>query len=125
MEFFETPAFTRNVHSYLGEEGLRDLQNRLALAPGLGDVIPGTGGFRKLRWAEQRGGKGRRGGLRTIYYFFSSEQQIWLFALYNKNERQDLSPSEKKGLKRAIEAEIRVRRISLRTKRSKERDSQI
>ena len=43
--------------------------------------MPGTGGFRKVRWADERRGKGRRGGLRTIYYYFASDCRIWLMTL--------------------------------------------
>jgi hypothetical protein len=70
MEFLEAPAFTRYVSGYLTGDEYRELQNRLAAAPEHGDVIPGTGGFRKLRWADPRRGKGRRGGLRVIYILF-------------------------------------------------------
>src|SRR5882724_12393972 len=75
MEFLETPAFTRYVSGYLTDDEYRELQNRPAAAPEHGDVIPGTGGFRKLRWIDPRRGKGRRGGLRVIYYYFPGEQQ--------------------------------------------------
>jgi len=84
MEFIEAPAFTRYVSEYL-DDGYRKLQRELAGNPDLGDLIPGTGGFRKLRWADARRGKGRRGGLRIIYYYFLSAQQIWLMTLYGKN----------------------------------------
>lgn len=63
MEFLEAPAFTRYVSSYLTDDAYRELQHRLAAGPELGDVMPGTGGFRKLRWTDPRRGKGRRGGL--------------------------------------------------------------
>ena len=75
MEFIEAPAFTRYVAQYLDDDEYRLLQNRLAINPDLGDVMPGTGGFRKLRWADPRRGKGRRGGLRIIYYYFLVDQQ--------------------------------------------------
>ena len=81
MEFFEAPAFTRHVHEYLDDDGYRALQGALAANPILGDVMPGTGGFRKTRWADQRRGKGRRGGLRVIYFYFECVQQIWLMTL--------------------------------------------
>ena len=68
MEFLEARAFTRYVSDYLTDDDYRELQRRLAAAPEQGDVIPGTGGFRKLRWTDPRRGKGRRGGLRVIYY---------------------------------------------------------
>jgi len=110
MIFIEAPAFTRHLSEYLDDEQYRELQTRLAANPELGDLMPGTGGFRKLRWADARRGKGRRGGLRVIYYYFSSVQQIWLMTLYDKNEAADLTPQEKKALKAAIEAEVAARR---------------
>lgn len=61
MEFFEAPAFTRYVSSYLTDDEYREMQGRLASAPEAGDMIAGTGGFRKLRWADPKRGKGRRG----------------------------------------------------------------
>jgi hypothetical protein len=66
MEFFEAPAFTRYLSRYLNDEQYRELQTVLAGTPDLGDLMPDTGGFRKLRWADARRGKGRRGGLRII-----------------------------------------------------------
>jgi hypothetical protein len=72
-------------------------------------VIPGTGGFRKLRWADARRGKGRRGGLRVIYYWFDGQNQIWLMTVYDKNEAVDLTPGQRKALKAAIDAEKKSR----------------
>jgi hypothetical protein len=71
--------------------------------------MPGTGGFRKLRWADARRGKGRRGGLRIIYYHFPSDHQIWLMTLYDKSEAADLTAKEKKALKAAVESELQAR----------------
>jgi hypothetical protein len=86
MEFIEAPAFSRHVHEYLNDDGYRALQAELAANPELGDVTSGTGGFRKMRWADPRRGKARRGGLRIIYFYFESEQQISLMTLYGKDE---------------------------------------
>jgi putative transcriptional regulator len=66
MEFIEAPAFTRHIHEYLDDDSYRSLQEELAANPTLGNVMPGTGGFRKMRWGDPRRGKGRRGGLRVI-----------------------------------------------------------
>jgi hypothetical protein len=63
MEFIEAPAFTRYLASYLNDDGYKELQAKLGANPELGDLMPGTGGFRKLRWPDARRGKGRRGGL--------------------------------------------------------------
>jgi hypothetical protein len=121
MEFLEAPAFTRYVSGYLTDDEYRELQNRLAAAPEQGDVIPGTGGFRKLRWADPRRGKGRRGGLRVIYYYFPGEQQIWLITLYDKDEASDLWPKERQALKSAIEIELRARQAAKLAKQRKSR----
>src|SRR5579863_3570401 len=121
MEFIEASSFTRSVSNYFDDDEYRKLQTELASKPELGDVMPGTGGFRKLRWADPKRGKGRRGGLRVIYFYFVGEQQIWIMTLYGKNEAVDLSPKEKKELRGAIESELRARqtkRLS-RSKRSR------
>jgi mRNA-degrading endonuclease RelE of RelBE toxin-antitoxin system len=109
MEFIEAPAFTRYLPKYLDDEQYRKLQDALVAAPEMGDVIPGTGGFRKLRWADVRRGKGRRGGLRIIYYWFDGQNQIWLMTVYDKNEAADLTPEQRKTLKAAIDAEKKSR----------------
>ncbi|HEV3307513.1 MAG TPA: hypothetical protein VGZ91_13830 [Candidatus Sulfotelmatobacter sp.] len=109
MEFIEAPAFTRYLADYLNDEAYKELQAKLAANPQLGDLMPGTGGFRKLRWADVRRGKGRRGGLRIIYYHFRSDSQIWLMTLYDKNEASDLTAREKAALKIAVEIELEAR----------------
>jgi len=109
MEFVEAPAFSRLVSDYLSEDNYRLLQARLAAAPEQGNVIQGTGGFRKLRWADAGRGKGRRGGLRIIYYYFKGSQQIWFMTLYGKNEVSDLTAKQKELLRNAIEKEIHAR----------------
>lgn len=68
--------------------------------------MPGTGDFRKVRWH----GKGKRGGLRVIYYYLIADNQIWFFTLYDKSEAIDLSSDEKKQLKQAIQREVTARR---------------
>ncbi len=121
MEFTEAPAFTRYVSDYLAEDEYWELQNQLAANPQLGDLMPGTGGFRKLRWIDPRRGKGRRGGLRIIYYYFLADQQIWLMTLYDKDEASDLTPREKKVLKGALEAELQARQARQRAREKKSR----
>jgi hypothetical protein len=111
MEFVEAPAFTRYLSDYLSDDAYRELQTRLAANPGFGDLMPGTGGFRKMRWADARRGKGRRGGLRIIYFYFPSDHQIWLMTLYDKSEAADLTAKEKKALKAAMESELETREI--------------
>jgi hypothetical protein len=86
------------------------LQHALAANPEEGDLIPGAGGIRKLRWGDSRRGKGKRGGLRIIYYCFLSDEEIWLLTLYGKDEASDLSKDEKTQLRRALEAERAARK---------------
>ncbi len=109
MEFIEAPAFTRHLPDYLNDDEYKGLQAKLGANPELGDLMPGTGGFRKVRWADARRGKGRRGGLRIIYYHFRSDHQIWLLTLYDKGETSDLAAAEKKALKASIQTELEAR----------------
>jgi mRNA-degrading endonuclease RelE of RelBE toxin-antitoxin system len=98
-----------HLHRYLSDDEYSALQQFLAANPEAGDVMPGTGGFRKLRWGDERRGKGRRGGLRLIYYFLVADQQVWLFTVFGKHEAADLTPDQRRQLRAAIEAELRVR----------------
>ena len=72
--------------------------------------MPGTGGFRKVLWEDARRGKGKRGGLRVIYYYLIKDHQVWFFTLYDKDEATDLTADQKKALKRVIQAELEARR---------------
>lgn len=110
LVFLETPLFTRMLGEYLTDQSYRELQQALLQKPEMGSVMPGTGGFRKLRWEDSRRGKGKRGGLRIIYYYLVADQQIWLFTLYDKDEASDLTAREKKALKAAIQTELGARR---------------
>ena len=121
MEFIQAPGSSRRVPDYLGDDELRHLQAELAINPEAGDLMPGTGGFRKMRRADARRGKGRRGRLRIIYYFFPSDQQIWLMTIYDKNEARDLTAQEKKMLKLAIGEELAARARCKRLLRSPRR----
>lgn len=108
--FVELPAFARYRADYLDDEGFRGLQVAMMKNPQAGDVIEGTGGLRKLRHGDPRRGKGKRGGLRVIYYWWDGGLQFWLFTLYDKDEMDDLSPDEKKALKSMLKMELEARR---------------
>ena len=108
--FVELPAFAKYRADYLDDEGFRGLQQSLLKNPEAGDVIEGTGGLRKLRHSDQRRGKGKRGGLRVIYYWWDGGRQFWLFTLYDKDEMENLSADEKKVLKGMLKAELEARR---------------
>ena len=107
--FFETTTFTATVGHYLTDDEYRLLQSYMLQHPEVGDVMPRTGGFRKLRWFDERRGKGKRGGLRVIYYWLMNDRQFWMFAIYDKDELENLTSEQEKTLKRAIEAELKVR----------------
>ena len=108
--FFETPLFSRVLPSYLDDAEFRRLQAALMRDPERGDVMPGTGGFRKLRWRDARRGKGKRGGLRVIYYVLAEDEQVWLFTIYDKGEGKGLTAQQCLSLKRAIHDELSLRR---------------
>lgn len=110
--FFETSSFTATVGNYLADDEYRQLQQAMLKNPECGDVMPRTGGFRKLRWTDIRRGKGKRGGLRVIYYWLSKQGQIWLFAIYDKDELENLTSDQEKALKTAITAEVAARNAS-------------
>ena len=107
--FLETTTFTATVGHYLTDDEYRLLQFYMQQHPEAGDVMPRTGGFRKLRWFDERRGKGKRGGLRVIYYWLRRDLQFWMFAIYDKDELENLTSEQEKTLKRAIEAELKVR----------------
>jgi len=108
--FIELPAFERYRSDYLDDDGFLALQNLLMKRPEAGDLIQDTGGLRKLRFADVRRGKGKRGGLRVIYYWWTSGLQFWLFTLYDKDEMSDLTAQQRKTLKAMIKAELEARR---------------
>ena len=107
--FIELPAFSRYRQDYLDDGAFRALQSTLLANPEAGDVIEGTGGLRKMRQIDLRRGKGKRGGLRVIYFWWETGRQFWLFTLYDKNELDDLSPSERKALKDMLKRELEAR----------------
>ncbi|KJK16444.1 hypothetical protein [Pseudomonas sp. 2(2015)] len=108
--FVELPAFARYRSDYLDDEAMRALQLVLLLNPQAGSVIQGTGGLRKVRFADDQRHKGKRGGIRVIYYWWSNGQQFWLFTLYGKDQLDDLSPAQRHSLKQMLDLEIEARR---------------
>ena len=88
MEFIEASLFTRFVYRYLSKDEYLVLQNYLLISPESGDLVPGSGGVRKLRWVTT--GTGKRGGVRIIYYFKKRDNEIWLLTIYKKSETQNI-----------------------------------
>lgn len=108
--FVELPAFARHRDEYLDDDGFRALQNLLMEDPEAGDVIKDAAGLRKLRFADTRRNKGKRGGLRVIYYLWTGGPQFWLFTLYDKDEMPDLTPRERHAFADALRVELEKRR---------------
>ena len=82
LQFIESPLFERLVYDYLDDDGYGALQAWLAASPDIGDLVPRSGGCRKVRW--QISGKGKRGGVRVIYYAKLRDGRIWLLTIYGK-----------------------------------------
>ena len=105
MRFVETPVFTREVTELLSDEEYRGLQLALLFRPEQGPLIPQSGGLRKLRW--RRGGGGKRGGLRVIYYWDKEEATIYMLFVYPKSAQEDLTASQLKVLSRLVREELK------------------
>jgi hypothetical protein len=84
MEIIETSTFTKLVYTYLTDDEYLGLQSYLLKYPEQGKVVPGAGGVRKLRWSAA--GKGKRGGVRVIYFFKKRDDEIWMLTIYDKSE---------------------------------------
>lgn len=101
----ETEVFSRQVQRLLDMESYRLLQLRLATDPKAGVLIPGTGGLRKIRWGGSD--RGKRGGVRIIYYWAGVQDTILLLMMFAKNERSDLTQEQKVILRRIVEDEYK------------------
>lgn len=99
--FVESTIFEKLRANYLSDDQFRDLQRLLLENPKSGSVIQGTGGLRKIRFGAKD--KGKRGGVRIIYYFLDEKGRFYLLTLYAKNEIIDLTASQKSKLKQFVE----------------------
>ena len=97
MIFIESKLFEKLREKYLDDDSYQALQNFLVEQPAAGDTMQGTGGLKKLRWSAN--GKGKRGGVRTIYLYLSDREHLHFLTIYAKNEMEDLSTDQKKILK--------------------------
>ena len=95
--FVETPNFCRRVQQCMDDDEYAEMQLYLAAHPDAGSLIKASGGLRKLRWAGS--GRGKRGGLRVIYYWWVAKDRISLLLVYPKNEMDDLTANQLRQLK--------------------------
>ena len=100
-EFIESAAFEKFLAYYLDDDEYCELQQFLMRHPEAGRVVPGSGGVRKLRW--RRGGTGKRGGLRVIYYVRYRPNQFWMLTLYAKPKRENIPSHVLQKLKEALQ----------------------
>ena len=100
LQFIETPIYSEQVDRLLSAEDQRLIQWHLLEHPTRGDLIKGSGGLRKIRWAGS--GRGKRGGIRVIYYLWHEHTAYMLFA-YPKNKQEDLTADQLKVLRQLIE----------------------
>lgn len=101
MEFIEAPTFSKLIHEYLDDLEYSALQWYLMQHPEKGDLIPQSGGLRKIRW--KIAGKGKRGGIRVIYYYKNNTNQIWLLTVYAKNEQANIPMKVLKELRKELD----------------------
>lgn len=104
MRFVETPVFTVAVTSLLSDEEYRQLQLALLIRPEQGVLIRGSGGLRKLRWGAR--GRGKRGGVRVIYYWHAADEFFYMLLIYAKSEQDDLTPAQLRVLRRLVREEF-------------------
>ena len=100
MTVVETDQFLKDAGRLMPGRARIELIEFVATNPQTGDLIPGTGGVRKLRWALP--GRGKRGGARVIYYFHSERLPVFLLAAYGKNEKANLSRAERNAMARLV-----------------------
>jgi hypothetical protein len=100
MEFIETPLFTRQILELLPDEDYAELQRSLVRNPGQGDLIPGGGGIRKVRF--RRPGAGKQGGLRVIYYWITADDQILMLIAYAKAVQENLTLAQVETLRALV-----------------------
>jgi len=99
--FVETRLFTKLIEQYLSDDDYMALQLALVAHPEAGDLIPGSGGVRKMRWGAP--GRGKRGGIRVIYYLRSRQGEIWMLTMYSKSEATTIPAHVLRKIKEEID----------------------
>jgi hypothetical protein len=103
----ETEEYIKQAESCMDKKSRDDFVSHIARNPTEGDLIPGTGGARKIRWTADSN-QGKSGGTRVIYYYHNQNMPIFLFTAYRKNQKENISESEKNILKTIIKSIVKV-----------------
>ena len=102
----ELPEYIRRANELLNEAERKSVIDYLAAHPRAGDIMEGTGGIRKLRWA--RGSKGKSGGVRVIYYYHDQRIPLYLLTVFGKNEKSNITKSERNELAKLVNVLVQV-----------------
>jgi hypothetical protein len=106
MTVAELPEYLRAAAKLLAEADRRAIIEHLAAHPSAGDLIEGTGGVRKMRWA--RDGRGKSGGVRVVYYFHNDAMPLYLLTMFAKSERANLSKAERNDLAGLVDLLVEI-----------------
>ena len=104
MVIVEFPNFTKAIAALMSDDDYRQLQAALVENPALGKLLQGTGGLRKLRWSLP--GRGKRGGVRIIYYWWVRRKQLLMSVAYPKNVQAELTDAQRRLLAKLVEEEL-------------------
>ncbi len=104
----ETSEYAKRARKLLSEKERTDLISYLAAHPDAGDVMEGTGGVRKVRWARE--GRGKSGGVRVVYFYHNQGMPLYLLTLYGKNEKDNLSSAERNELSKLVKLLLQAAR---------------
>jgi hypothetical protein len=105
----ELESFIKSSSNIMQEDEIKDFIDYISLSPKSGDIIPDTGGIRKVRWKVKD--KGKRSGVRVIYFYYNQNAPLFLLHAYAKNEETDLSSDKKKIMKNLVNEIINIYKV--------------
>jgi hypothetical protein len=100
MVIVETSIFTKLIQELMSDDQYKELQEALVVRPGMGDLIKGSGGLRKVRWNLK--GTGKSGGVRAIYYWVTDDDHIRMLYVYRKGKQENLTQNQIQQLKAIV-----------------------
>ncbi|QUX93230.1 hypothetical protein CYL31_18310 [Marinomonas sp. A3A] len=101
MVIVETPIFTKLINEIMSDDEYKELQEALVIKPDLGVLIKNSGGLRKIRWSVD--GRGKRGGVRIIYYWMTENEQLYMMYIFPKSTQENLTDAQTKALRQIVE----------------------